>query len=290
MALLEVPSMRAVLVTGATGTIGRAVVSELLAAGARVRAMTRSPGAADLPPGAEVVRGDLTAPASLDGCLEGVDVVFLVWTAPAEAATAAVALMAGRARRVVLLSSPHRTEHPLFQQPNPVSALHAEVERLVEASGLGWTFLRPGMFAANARAWWAEQVRGGDVVRWPFADAPSAPVHEGDVAAVAARALLEDGYDRAEYVLTGPESLTHREQVAVIGDVIGRPLRYEEMSPEEARREWPGPAAAVDMLLRAWAAAVGRPALVTTTVAEVTGRPARTFRAWVAEHAAQFRA
>src|SRR5262249_57788490 len=82
--------------------------------------------------------------------------------------------------------------------------------------------------------WWAPQIRAGDVVRWPYAAAPTAPIHERDIAAVAVRALVEDGHDGAEYVLTGPQSLTQCEQVATIGDVIGRPLRFEEMSPEAA--------------------------------------------------------
>jgi uncharacterized protein YbjT (DUF2867 family) len=280
--------MKRILVTGATGRVGRQVVSQLLATDTRVRALTRNPDAAGLPSGVEVVRGDLTVPETLDGCLEGVDSVFLVWTAPAGAAPAAVERMARHARRVVLLTSPHQTPHPFFQQPNPMAALHAEIERLIGGSGLRWTFLRPGMFAANSLLWWAPQIRAGDVVRWPYADAPTAPVHEKDVAAVAVRALLEGGHDRAEYVLTGPQSLSQLEQVVTIGEVIGRPLRFEEMSPEEVRREWSAPAPVVDMLLNAWAAALGQPALVTATVAKVTGRPPRTFRDWVIDHAEEF--
>jgi uncharacterized protein YbjT (DUF2867 family) len=281
--------MKPILVTGATGTIGCQVVSQLSSTDAQVRAMTRNPDAAGLPSGVEVVRGDLTDPATLDGCLEGVEAVFLVWTAPAATVPAVLDRIAGQARRVVFLTAPHKTPHPLFQQTNPLAAMHAEIERLIEASGLQWTFLRAGMFAANALSWWGPRIRAGDVVRWPYADVPTAPIHERDVAAVAVRALLEDGHEGAEYVLTGPESLSHREQVATIGEVIGKPLRFEEISPEEARRELPFPAPAMDMLLKAWAAALGHPALVTSTVAEITGRPARTFRDWVADHAGELR-
>ena len=281
--------MKRILVTGATGRVGRQVVSQLLATGAAVRALSRNPDAAGLPADVEVVRGDLTVPATLEGCLGGIEAVFLVWAAAADAAPAAVDRMAQQARRIVYLSAPHRTPHPFFQQPNPMAARHAAIERLIEASGLQWTFLRPGMFAANALAWWAPQIRAGDVVRWSYAAAPTAPIDERDVAAVAVRALLEDGHDQAEYVLTGPQSLDQREQVVTIGDVIGRPLRYEEMSPEEALREWSAPAPVVTMLLNAWAAALGQPALVTSTVQEVTGIPARTFRAWVTDHAEEFR-
>src|SRR6185437_837086 len=152
---------------------------------------------------------------------------------------------------------------------------HAQIERVIEASGLEWTFLRPGMFAANARFWWARQIRAGDVVRWPYTAAPTAPIHERDVAAVAVRALCEDGHAGAEYVLTGPQSLTQTEQVNSIGNAIGRRLRIEEISPDEARRELltTMPVTVINMLLDAWAAGTGQPALVTSTVEEITGIP-----------------
>jgi uncharacterized protein YbjT (DUF2867 family) len=167
-----------------------------------------------------------------------------------------------------------------------------EIERRIESSGLEWTFLRSGMFARNALGWWAAQIRVGDVVRWPYAGVPTAPIHERDIAAVAVRALRGNGHAGAEYVLTGPQSLTHAEQVATIGRAIGRSLRFEEVSPDEWRREcvpfWPAPVA--NMLLNAWAAAVGQPAFVTSTVAELTGAPARTFLEWATDHAGGFRA
>jgi uncharacterized protein YbjT (DUF2867 family) len=279
--------LKKILVTGATGTVGRQVVSQLLATDVEVRAMTRNPESVALPE-VEVVRGDLTIPETLGPCLDGIDAVFLVWTVQASAAPIALDQIARYARRIVYLTSPHQTPHPLFQQPNPLAALHAEVERLICISGLEWTFLRPGMFAANARSWWATQIRAGNVVRWPYGDAPTAPIHEGDIAAVAVRALLESGHSGAEYVLTGPQSLTQREQVEIIGDVIGRTLRFEEISPEVARRELPFPAGPLNMLLDAWAAAIGQPALVTSTVAEITGKPARSFHDWVIDNADAF--
>jgi uncharacterized protein YbjT (DUF2867 family) len=201
--------------------------------------------------------------------------------------------IAKHARRIVFLSAPLKTAHPFFQQPNPVRAVGAQIERLIETSGLEWTFLRPGMFAANALGWWAPQIRaGGDVVRWPHVGAPTAPIHERDIAAVAVRALCEDGHAAAEYVLTGPQSLSQSEQISTIGGVIGRSLRLAEISPEDARSELLTrmPAVVVSMLLDAWAAAIGQPAFVTSTVADITGAPARTFRDWATDHAAEFRA
>lgn len=278
-----------ILVIGGTGNVGGQVLSQLPATGVRVRALVRNPDAARLPSHVEVVGGDLTRPETLDACLDGIDAVFLVWTAPPPAVAPAFDRITRHARRIVFLTSPHKTPHPLFQQPNPLRALHSEMERLIETSGCEWTFLRPGMFAANALGWWASQIRAGDVVRWPHLAAPTAPVHERDIAAVAVLALCEDGHAGAEYVLTGPESLSLREQVATIGRAIGRSLRAEDISPDEARRELQMPPVVVNMLLDAWAAALGQPAFVTSTVAEITGKPARTFFEWATDHAAEFR-
>jgi len=279
-----------VLVTGATGRVGRAVVDLLLEAGVPVRALTRRPSAAaELPADVEVVTGDLTVPESLDAALRGVDAVFLVWTAPAATAPLVVERLAASAWRVVFLSSPHQTPHPFFQQPNPMAVLHADIERLIAAAGVQWTIVRPGIFASNALFWWAPAIRADGVVRWPYGAAETAPVDDRDVAAVAARTLYEDGHAGADYVLTGPESLSQAEQVRIIGDVAGRRVRFEELSPDEFRAEtagtWPRPV--VDMLLDAWGATMGRPAFVTSTVADILGS-ARPFRQWVADNVTAF--
>ena len=281
-----------VLVTGATGRVGRMVVDLLADAGLPVRALTRRPEEAALPAGVEVVTGDLTVPESLDAALRGVDAVFLVWTVPPATAPAVIERLATYARRVVFLSAPHRTPHPFFQQPNPMAGLYAEIERLIAGSGLESTIIRPGMFASNALLWWAPAIRGDGVVRWPYGAAETAPVDDRDVAAVAARTLYQDGHAGGDYVLTGPESLSQTEQVRIIGDVLGRPIQFVELSPDEFRRategSWPRPA--VDMLLAAWGATMGRPALVTSTVSDVLGSPARSFRQWATDHADAFRA
>jgi uncharacterized protein YbjT (DUF2867 family) len=284
--------MNRILIIGGTGTVGRQVVSRLVSTDAQFRVLARNPNAARFPPQVQVVRGDLSLPETLDGCLDGVDSVFLVWTAPAAAVAPALERIAKHARRIVFLSAPLKTAHPLFQQPNPFRAMFERIERLIETSGLQWTFLRPGMFAANALSWWAPQIRAGDVVRWPYLSAPTAPIDERDIAAVAVRALCEDGHTEAEYVLTGPQSLSQFEQVSTIGRVMERSLRIEEISPEEARRELltVGPLPAVNMLLRAWAAASGQPAHITSTVVEITGVPPHTFVGWATDNAAAFRA
>lgn len=283
--------MPPVLVTGATGRVGRLVVDLLIEAGVPVRALTRrSEAASMLPANVEIVIGDLTVPESLDAGLRGVGAVFLVWTAPPTTVPAVVDRLAANARRVVFLSSPHQTPHPFFRQPNPMAVLHADIERHIASAGLESTFLRPGMFASNVVSWWAPAIRADGVVRWPYAAAETAPVDERDVAAVAARSLDQDGHAEGDYVLTGPESLSQAEQVSIIGDVLGRRITFEELSPDEFRREtegsWPRPA--VDMLLAAWGATIGTPALVTSTVLDILGSPPRSFRQWVADNATAF--
>ncbi len=281
-----------VLVTGATGRIGRRVIDRLLEAGVPVRALTRRPVEGSFPAAVEVVSGDLTAPESLDTALRGVRAVFLVWALPLTTAPAVVERLATHTQRVVFLSSPHRTPHPFFQQPNPAATLHADIERLIAESGLAPTVIRPGMFASNALHWWSVPIRNGEVVRWPYAAAETAPIDERDVAAVAARALCDDGPAGGDYVLTGPESLSQAEQVRIIGAALGRRIRFHELSPDEFRREtaetWPRPA--VDMLLAAWEATMGHPAFTTSTVFDVVGSPPRTFAQWAADHVRAFRA
>ena len=138
--------------------------------------------------------------------------------------------------------------------------------------------------------WWAAAIRAGDAVRWPYGAAETAPVDDRDVAAVAARTLYQDGHAGGDYVLTGPESLSQAAQVAIIGDVLGRRIRFEELSPEEFRSQtegsWPRPV--VDMLLAAWGATMGRPAFISSTVSGILGSAPRSFRQWAADHASAF--
>lgn len=280
-----------VLVTGATGRIGRAVIDLLVDAGVPVRALVhRSESAATLPTGIEVFTGDLTEPASLHDGLHGAGAVFLVWTAPAATVPAVVERLATHGRRVVFLSAPHQTPHPFFQQANPMAVLHADIERRIAAARLETTILRPGMLASNALFWWAPTVRSGGPVRWPYGAAETAPVDDRDVSAVAAATLYRAGHAGGDYVLTGPESLNQAEQVRIIGDVLGRQITFEELTPDEFRREtegsWPSPV--VDMLVAAWGATMGVPAYVTTTVSEILGRAPRTFRRWVTDNVAAF--
>ncbi|MFH8614730.1 NAD(P)H-binding protein [Streptomyces sp. NPDC017979] len=281
--------MGEILVTGATGNVGRQVVVQLLAARVAVRALVRDPESAGLPEGVEVVGGDLARPDTLEGALAGRDTVFLIWPfLTTEGAPAVLEAIGRHARRVVYLSSSGVNEDG-ERQTDPINQLHADMERLIEGSGTEWTFLRSNTIAFNARGW-AEQIRTTRVVRGPDI-AATAVIHERDVAAVAVRALTEGGYTGAKHVLTGPQVLSRAEQVHTIGEAIGRPTRFEEVPVEVARRQMLAdgrPPALVDALL---AGAGTRPesSLITSAVEEITGAPARTFRSWAEEHADGFR-
>lgn len=277
-----------ILVTGATGKVGRRLIAQLREQGALVRAVARDPRAAGLPPGVEVVRADLADPGSLEPHLAGVESVFLLWPftsteATADLAPMVVEVIASHVPSIVYLSAQAAAEQP--------DSFWAAVERLIEASGVKWTFLQPVGFAANTLIW-ADQIRSGDVVRWPYGTAARSLIHERDIAAVAARALTEDGHSGARYLLTGPATLTQAEQVHAIGAAIGRPLRWEELPREAARKELAdafGDTAFAEAALDAWAGFVSQPEQVTSTVRDITGAPARTFGQWAADNAAAFR-
>ncbi|WP_020388040.1 NAD(P)H-binding protein [Kribbella catacumbae] len=278
--------MTKILVTGATGNVGRELIKQLPAAD--VRLLSRHPAAVpeamagDVVAG-DVVAGDLGRPESLVPALDGVGVVFLIWPfLTADAAPAVLEQVGGR--RVVYLSSSGLSEG----HDDPINRMHAELERLVERQAGGWTILRSNTIASNARGW-AGQIRSTGVVRGP--DIPAtAVVHERDLASVAARALRSDELAGQRLVLTGPQVLTRAEQVAALGAALGRELRFEAVPAEDARAQMLAdgrPSVLVEALL----SNVGRPpsGLITSTIAELTGSPARSLADWAQEHVGEFR-
>jgi uncharacterized protein YbjT (DUF2867 family) len=284
------------LVTGATGTIGRPLIDVLVNDGAKVRAVTRNPHATDLPADVEVVKGDPSRPDTIAPFLEGVTALFLHPRAAGDAAGELLTLARERGvQRVVALSATNVNDPPDEQPSRYRGDRNKEAEDAAAASGLAWVSLRASFFARNTLDAWGAQIRAGDVVRGPYASFAEAPIHERDLAAVAARALRTDALvarrgRRLE--LTGPQSLTHAEMVATIGDVIGRRLRYQEIPPEVAKQGMVAhgfPEPFVQALLARYANEVGRPAPVSGEVEKALGRPACTYAQWVADHAAAFR-
>lgn len=286
-----------VLVTGATGNVGRLVVEQLVAAGVRVRAMTREPGRARFPSSVETVRGDLTDPAGLAPVLVGVDRMYLFPVAQTAKQVADLAQQAG-VRRIVVLSSAAVTS-------GADTTVHPPVEQAVEQTAEEWTHVRPGEFMLNKLLLWGPSIRAEGVVYEPFPEAAWWPVHEGDVADVATAALLQDGHHGRAYELSGPELLTRREQVRAIAAATGRPVHLEEVSPGEARehyrRQGGFAAAYADFLLgftdyegnRREPDSAGYPNAQARgprpTAERVTGRPARTFAQWAGDHADELR-
>nr|CTQ97498.1 Oxidoreductase [Kibdelosporangium sp. MJ126-NF4] len=252
--------------------MGRHVVDQLLTAGATVRALTRDPAAARLPAKAELVRGDLESPGP--ELFDGVDRMYLLSIGD-PLATIELAKEAG-VRRIVTLTSVETTEDSL------------QTERAVEKSGIEWTHVRPGMFAANLLDW-AEAIRTTGVVSEPCAEARQTPLHEQDIAAVAATALLFDGHNGQTYTLSGPESLTKHEQVAAIADAVGLEARFEEIAVAEWRARSGVPDFVADFLLDIWQRATLTPEPVLSCVEEVLGRPARTLAEWATDHIGDFR-
>ncbi|QIZ34612.1 NAD(P)H-binding protein [Saccharopolyspora sp. ASAGF58] len=275
-----------VLVSGATGNVGRRVVDRLLAAGAPVRALTRRPETAGLPGGVEVVGGGLTEPDVLANALAGVDRVFL-FPVPEGVGTFVEQAKSAGVRRIVLLSS----KAVESAGNNPIGERHRVLEEAVAAGGFEWTYLRPGPFSTNSLAW-AESIRAEGVVREPYAEARQTPIHEDDIAAVAVTALLEEGHSGVAYPLSGPESITVGEQVQAIGAAIGREIKLEEETPEQTRARWVAdgvPAGVADTLLSYRQQSAQNPEVPARTVEQVTGRPARTFTQWAVDHADDFR-
>jgi len=278
-----------ILITAATGKVGRELVNLLLQKGEKVAAITRNPAAAMLPPGALVVRGDPSRPATLTAALRGVKAVFLNPAALGEASAdlLSLALQHG-VERAVLLSA-------LTVQYGGGERRFADQfktqEDAVKASGLSWTLLRCSDFAANTLAW-APQIRSAGVVRGAYGDTATSPIHERDVAAVAVCALLHREHAGRSYVLTGPQSLNQRDKLHLIGKALGRQLLWEEISPEQVRRALLAqglPPDVPDRMLGYLADHVQRPGPLSAAVEQILGRRALTFAQWATDHAAAFR-
>ena len=217
-----------ILITGATGNVGRPLVAQLLARGAKVRAISRHPNTAGLPGGAEVVEADPSRPNSLHGCFDGVTAIFLnaraVKTAASEVLT--LAKRAGVARAVALAATNVDEDHA--RQPSRWRGdLNAELEQAVIGSGLEWVSLRPNEYASNFLGLWAAQLRSGNVIRAPYGASQHAPIDERDIAAVAVEALLTDrllrqsAADRAP-VPVGPRARRHARRSPRAADQIRR--------------------------------------------------------------------
>lgn len=268
-----------ILVTGATGTVGRQLVAQLHEAGHQVRALTRNPVRADFPAGVEVVAGDVSDTGTLGPAFAGVDAVHLITFGGDGYADltngseiVALAELSGVQRATVLGGW------------SPTS-----IEEAVMSSSLDWTILQPKEFMGNALEW-AEEIRTSRTVSM-LAGYPSAMVHEADIAAVALTALTEAGHGGRSYQLTGPEALTPRERTQILADATGQEIAFVQLTEDQERARLRGYGYDEEFVEFGIQLATNPPdiaGIVLPTVEQVTGRPARSFRLWAQESATQF--
>ena len=270
-----------IVITGATGNVGRPLVTALVDAGAKVRAISRRPQSAGLPAEVEVVE-------SASEAVAGASAVFLNSRALGSELAAVVdeARREGVTRLVAL--SAINADDDFSRQPSRFRGdRNKEVEQLSVDSGLEWVSLRPSVFVTNFVGMWSAQIAAGDIVRGPYAAASSAPIVESDIAEVAARALLTDDLVGQKIPLTGPQSLTNVEMVDIIGAVLGRPLQYQEAPNSLVRQRFVGlgfPPEFGDAYIAMLATTIDQPAVLTDGVQQILGRPAQSFEQWVVEH------
>ncbi|MEV6566946.1 SDR family oxidoreductase [Streptomyces kronopolitis] len=278
-----------IVVTGATGNIGRPLTQELAKAGRQVTAVSRHTAA--VPDGVRHVAADLTEPASLKGTLAGAEALFLLLPGDLHAAGAGPADLIAQAadagvRRVVLLSTLGVVTRPFGSTRIAMRAL----EDTLRESGLEWAILRPGGFASNA-LWWAESVRAHQVVAAPFGDVGVPIIDPADIAAVAAACLLEDRHIGGVYELTGPAVITPRRQSEALAAALGTPIRFHELTRDEAKAAMTQsmPAELADDTLDILGSPNPAELRVSPDVHKVLGRAPRPFADWAARNIAAFR-
>ncbi|MFG3343159.1 NAD(P)H-binding protein [Glycomyces sp. NPDC048151] len=272
-----------ILVTGATGTVGSNVVEQLTALDPtiQIRALTRN-AEATLPAGVEIAVGDLASPDTVADAFKDVDAVHFINFAghgygalPDPAGLVALAEAAGVRRATVL-----------------GGVATGPLEQALAASAIETAYLHPVEFMSNAAMWWSAVVKAGEAIREPFGDRLSAMVHPADIAAVAAKALVDGGYDGQSLVITGPEVLTMQDKVQILSEAVGREIAFVELTVEEAHAKWRSegmPEGVIAFLTEALGNTPEEGKTVADTVERVTGRPARSFAEWAAEHADAFR-
>jgi uncharacterized protein YbjT (DUF2867 family) len=273
-----------ILITGATGNVGQELVRALAARGEPARAVARNPGRASMPAAVDVAAADLAASETVRPALAGIRKVFLLGGF-ASPGLLRVARDAG-VEHVVLLTS----RCVVGGRPdNAITRVWLDAEAAVRDAEIPWTLLRPSGFHTNALRW-LPQLEQGDVVRAPWPDVPIASIDPADIAAVAATVLIGTGHEGAAYALSGPEALTPGRQVAALAGVLGRPLRYEPLSDDEARAQMEAdtPAPLIEAFFRFFTDGEYDDSAVVGSVNTITGHRPRTFEQWAREHAREF--
>ncbi|MGW6732315.1 SDR family oxidoreductase [Streptomyces sp. NPDC055013] len=285
-----------IVVTGATGAIGRLVVAGLLDAGHTVSAISRHPQRASFPDSADVVFGDLDDPSTLGRAFDGAAQLVLIAVPETVAAVVSRAKQAGIEHVVVVSSAAVTAGYD--------TSYNAVVEQAVMCSGLDWSIVRPGEFATNSLLIWGPAIKSDRRAVEPFPDQLGHPVHEADIADVVLADLLDPRRRGRIDTIIGPDSLTKREQVAAIAEAIGEHVTLDEVSAEQAHgfyRAQGGFAAANADFLFGFESYDGVDGIsdephdssarhddAYLTLDQITGTPARTFRQWAHDHASDF--
>jgi len=273
------------LVMGATGHVGGELVRQLHEAGADVRAAVRDRERAQLPAGVEIAVADFDRPDTVAAAASGVRRAFVLggW---GDMPGVFAALSAAGVEHVVLLTS--RSVIGGISG-NAIVDLWTASEDAARSSGLRWTILRPSGFMSNALRWLPE-LRRGNTVRAVFADVAIAAIDPRDIAAVAAAALTDRVPGSCALELSGPVALLPAQQLAILGTVLGRDLRLQPITGEDARAELARvfSPAFVEAQLRFFAGGEFDDARVVSTVPDLLGRPGCTFEQWAVAHAALF--
>lgn len=282
-----------IVVTGASGRIGRDLLRFLAERGAGVKALSRHPPGDVQLPGVAWVTADLANRRALPSIFAGADRLFLLTgnvgdMVPLEKNAIAAAEEAGVAH-VVKLSALGASDH----SKSVIGLWHYNVERTLRATDLAWTILRPHVFMQNLLDQ-RDSIRGEGKAYSPSGEARIPMIDTRDIAAVAAAALTEPGHEGKRYTLTGPEALSYREAVAVLSDVLGRPLTYVPETDDDAwsrlrRRGLPPWHIAAQLALAGYQRQGGGTDIITDTIEVVTGRPPRTFQDFARDHAPSFR-
>lgn len=286
-----------IVVTGATGNVGRPLIDLLRQSGAQVRGITRNPqqSSAEKAP-VKFVEADPSRPATMVSALRGATGLFINPMAVQSAVDGLLALAkSSGVRRVVALSATNLDDDPSEQPSRLRGVNHQAMEESLARSGIEWVALRISALAANSIPLWAAQIRSSDTVFGTYAASASSPIHERDVAAVAVRALQSDALVHKRVALTGPQSLTQSQMIGVLAEALGRPLRYAEISPQQAKRAmmergFAFPEELIDRLHALLAKGVKQPAFVNGEVESILGRPALSFAQWAIDHLNEFTA
>jgi uncharacterized protein YbjT (DUF2867 family) len=267
-----------ILITGATGNVGREIIKQLGKTEYQIRVLSRNPDKASFPKNVEVMTGNLSDPDSIKDVLNGVKKVFLI-NVPGSDQFSQIAKQSG-VEHIVFLSAA-----AIEYTDNAIGQAHYYTEELIRKSGVKWTFLRPGAFMSNTLQW-VHSIQSEGIVRMPFGDVKTNPIDPHDIAAVVVNSFETSGHDGKTYTLTGPENLSPREQTQILSTVLSKDIKFENISRELAKENMIKaiPAPIVEASLDLMEKAAAHPLEVLNTVKEVTGQDSRSFEQWANDH------